>query len=107
MNFLNTSVLALLLSPAIAFAAPTAYKAGTYDIDPMHSKVGFEISHLVISSVEGKFMKFTGKIELAEKFEKSKFTMNVETASVDTGVAKRDEHLRSADFFDAAKFPEM
>jgi polyisoprenoid-binding protein YceI len=106
MSFRKSLLVAALLLPTIAFAAP-AYKAGTYEIDSAHSKVGFEIPHLVISTVEGKFTKFSGKVELADKFEKSKFAMNVDVASVDTGVAKRDEHLKSGDFFDAAKFPEM
>jgi len=57
--------------------------------------------------VEGRFQKFTGKVELAPAFDKSKFSVNVETASVDTGLAKRDEHLRSPDFFDVAKYPSL
>jgi len=97
--------LALSLSPLAGFAAGPA--AGAYAIDPMHSKVGFEISHLVISSVEGRFTEFEGKIEIAEKFAQSKANVSVNMASVDTGVGKRDEHLRSPDFFDAKKFPKM
>jgi polyisoprenoid-binding protein YceI len=98
-------VLTALVTSASAFAAD--YKPGNYDVDPAHTKVGFEVPHLVISTVEGHFNKFSGKAELAEKFEKSKFNVTVDTASVDTGVAKRDEHLKSPDFFDVAKFPSM
>jgi polyisoprenoid-binding protein YceI len=98
-------VLTALATSASALAAD--YKPGSYDVDPAHTKVGFEVPHLVISTVEGHFNKFSGKAELADKFEKSKFNVNVETASVDTGVSKRDEHLKSPDFFDVAKFPSM
>lgn len=99
--FLTT---ALFVAPA---GAAGKYAAGIYQIDPMHSKVGFEIPHLVISTVEGKFNKYEGSIELADKFEKSKVNVNIDIASIDTGVGKRDDHLRSADFFDAGKFPAM
>lgn len=88
-----------------ASAAP--YEAASYTIDPMHSKVGFEIPHLVISSVEGRFNKFDGAIALDKSFEKSTFKSSVEIASIDTGEKKRDEHLTSPDFFDAKKFPTM
>jgi len=100
--------LLLLASSLAAFSAAAAeYKPGQYDVDPAHTKIGFEVSHLVISTVEGHFNKFAGKADLAGKFEKSKFSVTVDTASVDTGVAKRDEHLKSPDFFDVTKFPEM
>lgn len=105
---LLAGVVGLALSASTAaFAAPQTYEASAYTIDPMHSKVGFEIPHLVISSVEGRFNKFDGTLNLNEKFEKSAFKANVEVASVDTGEKKRDDHLASADFFDAAKFPKM
>lgn len=111
-TFLNASLfsvafaVASLGAGAAAFAAP-AYKTGTYQLDAAHSKVGFEIPHLVISTVEGRFNDVAGTIELAQKFEASKATVTAQTKSIDTGVAKRDDHLRSGDFFDAAKFPEM
>lgn len=101
------SLLLLATSLAALSASAAEYKPGNYDVDPAHTKIGFEVPHLVISTVEGHFNKFTGKADLADKFEKSKFSVAVETASVDTGVAKRDEHLKSPDFFDVAKFPEM
>jgi polyisoprenoid-binding protein YceI len=99
--------LAALLTLSGTALGSEAVKPGTYTVDASHTKVGFEVAHLVISSVEGRFGKVEGKVELSDKFDKSKFTMKAETASVDTGVAKRDEHLRSPDFFDAAKYPEM
>ena len=91
---------------ATAFAAEKP-KVGRYQLDPMHSKIGFEISHLVISSVEGRFKNFDGNIQIEENFSQSKVSTTVEVASIDTGVSTRDEHLKSADFFDAQKFPKM
>ena len=107
----SMTMTALLASASVsmslsAFAAP-AYTAGTYQIDPMHSKVGFEVPHLVISSVEGRFDEFQGEFSLAEKFGDSKLAVTIDTKSVDTAIKKRDEHLRSADFFDAVKYPKM
>lgn len=87
--------------------AQMKYEPGEYKIDPAHSKVGFEIPHLVISSVEGRFTKFDGTFQLNQSFEKSSAKANVDVASIDTGVSQRDDHLRSADFFDVAKHPTM
>ncbi len=84
-----------------------AQQSGDYSIDPLHSKVGFEIPHLVISSVEGKFNEYEGKIALAEKFNQSSVEAKIKIASIDTSVSKRDDHLRSSAFFDANKHPEM
>jgi polyisoprenoid-binding protein YceI len=86
-----------------AFAAQTP-APGNYALDPMHSKVGFEIAHLVISTVEGSFKTFEGTVTLDKSFTKSKATARIDVSSIDTGVTKRDEHLKSPDFFDAAKF---
>ena len=104
MKNLNRIALASVIFTSFATQASAA---GTYQVDPTHTKVGFEVPHLVISTVEGRFNKFEGKVDLADKFEKSKFRMLVDVASVDTGVAKRDDHLRNADFFEAPKYPEM
>lgn len=106
-SFLSAGLTSLLMLTALNANAATAPERGSYKIDPMHSKVGFEVTHLAISTVEGKFNSFDGTIEIAEKFEQSKVTAVVEINSIDTGVAKRDTHLKSADFFDAAKFPKM
>jgi polyisoprenoid-binding protein YceI len=102
---LATLVAAATLS--LSAFADAKYKPGKYDVDPMHSKVGFEIPHLVISSVDGHFNTYDGTIELADKFEKSKVKASVDMNSIDTGVAKRDDHLKSPDFFDVKKFPKM
>lgn len=97
------------IAAILALSAPAlAQESGVYQVDPAHSKVGFEIPHLVISTVEGKFKDFSGTIEINDKdFKKSKVTAEVNVQSIDTAVQKRDDHLRSADFFDVAKYPKM
>jgi polyisoprenoid-binding protein YceI len=90
-----------------AFAAGKTIPAGKYNIDGMHSKVGFEVAHLVISSVEGKFDQFEGVIQVDSKIEKSKVELSADIASISTGVGKRDDHLKSPDFFDAKKYPKL
>lgn len=99
----------MILLSSLAFSTAQAgnYQNGTYEIDSMHSKVGFEISHLVISSVEGRFTNFDGKLELDPNFGKSKVSANIDVSSIDTSVPKRDDHLKSADFFDAKKHSSM
>src|SRR5262245_9977489 len=96
-----------LLSLSGLAQADTAVPAGAYQIDPAHSKVGFEIPHLVISTVEGRFNEFKGDINVGESFDKSTVQVDAEVKSIDTGVADRDKHLKSADFFDVAKNPRM
>jgi polyisoprenoid-binding protein YceI len=102
------SVIALALSlvSVSAIAAPK-FEAGTYAVDAAHSKVGFEISHLVISTVEGRFDTVTGEIVMGKKFDDTKITASIDVASVSTGNADRDKHLKSPDFFDAAQFPKI
>lgn len=99
------SAVSFLIASSSVLAAE--YAPGTYTIDGAHSKVGFEIPHLVISSVEGRFGSYSGEVTLAPKFGDSKVSVDIETKSIDTGIAKRDEHLRSGDFFDAAKHPKL
>jgi polyisoprenoid-binding protein YceI len=80
----------------------------TWNIDTTHSEVGFSVRHMMISNVRGKFEKFDAQIELdAKNLEAAKVTATIETASVNTGVEQRDNHLRSADFFDSEKYPNM
>lgn len=92
----------------IAFAVPTLALAATWNIDPDHSSVGFKVKHLMVSNVSGNFNKHSGVVEIDEKdITKSKVEVTIDTTSINTNVAKRDEHLRSADFFDVAKYPTM
>jgi polyisoprenoid-binding protein YceI len=100
-------------SPSFAANAKKAHTAGnpvpagTYEIDPVHSKVGFEISHLVISTVEGKFDQYGGQIVAGDKPELISTNVEIQTASINTSNEKRDGHLKSADFFEVEKFPKM
>ncbi len=98
--------LALFLAaaaPAAALAEPT-----TWNLDPAHSHASFTIRHLVISNVRGELTKFTGALKLDEKdLTKSSVEATIETASIDTRVAKRDEDLRSPNFFDVEKYPTI
>src|SRR5690606_15647542 len=80
---------------ATALVAPLA-RAATWDIDPAHSEVGFKVKHLGVSNVRGEFLKFSGTVVIDEKDpSKSRVEVSIDPASIDTGVAKRDEHLRS------------
>lgn len=100
--------LALALTIALMSIATFANTpSGEFIIDTAHTKIGFEVSHLVISTVEGRFNKFDGLLTLDKTLSKSKVEANVQMASVDTTDGDRDKHLRSADFFDADKFPQM
>lgn len=99
---LKTALVISLTMPVLAMAK-IQIAPGSYNVDPMHSKVGFEVPHLVISSVEGRFEKFEGKIIVDKNVEKSKVDVTIDTSSINTGVAKRDDHLKSADFFDVTK----
>jgi polyisoprenoid-binding protein YceI len=85
-----------------------ALYAGTYNVDASHSNVGFKVKHLMISNVTGKFDKFSGSFEFDEKSGKvTSVDGTVEVASINTDNEKRDGHLKSADFFDAGKYPTI
>jgi polyisoprenoid-binding protein YceI len=87
---------------------PGAARASTWDMDPSHSQIGFVVKHLMITDVHGLFKTFTGTVELDDKdATKSKIDLSIDIGSVNTGDDKRDGHLKSADFFDAEKFPKM
>lgn len=81
--------------------------SGSFDIDPAHTRVSFVIPHLVISEVEGRFDDIKGTITIGNTFLASKFNAVIQIDSIDTGIKQRDDHLRSPDFFDAAKYPTM
>ena len=80
---------------------------GKWQVDPAHSSVEFEIKHLMIATVRGRFSEFEGTIVAAEDIYDSKAWGVVKTASIDTNEPKRDAHLRSPDFFDVERYPEL
>lgn len=91
-----------------AILATGALFAGTYNVDSTHSSVGFKVKHLMISNVRGTFDKFSGTISYDEKSKKvTALSGSIEVSSVNTDNAKRDGHLKSADFFDAANFKNI
>jgi polyisoprenoid-binding protein YceI len=79
----------------------------TWNIDATHSTIGFAIRHMVFSKVRGRFLKYTGAVQLDDDLAKSWVEVAIDAASLDTGTAQRDTHLRSADFFDVDHFPEL
>lgn len=84
------------------------FGADTYAVDSAHSNVNFAVKHLVISKVNGKFKEFTGAVLFDEKdITKSSVTGSIKVASINTENEDRDNDLRSANFFDAAKYPEI
>jgi polyisoprenoid-binding protein YceI len=86
-----------------ATIAPT----GTWTVDATHSRVGFSVKHLGIATVRGTFKEFEGTLEIGDDLSTAKAYGTVKAASVDTNEAGRDEHLRSADFFDVENYPEI
>ncbi|HEV2240772.1 MAG TPA: YceI family protein [Streptosporangiaceae bacterium] len=83
------------------------YMTGTWTIDPVHSEIGFSARHLMVSKVRGKFGNFSGQIVTAEDPFKSAATAEIDLKSITTGNDQRDEHLRSADFFEVETYPTM
>lgn len=81
--------------------------SGTFTLDPAHTTVGFVARHLVVSKVRGSFTSATGTITVADDPLASSATVEIDAASIDTGVADRDTHLRSADFLDVERFSKL
>jgi len=97
---------ALCLVVMAALSHSITFAADTYKIDAAHTSVTFSVRHFGINSVKGKFKEFDGALVLdGETLKEANGTIQVK--SVDTGVEKRDDHLRTADFFDAAKYPTI
>jgi polyisoprenoid-binding protein YceI len=83
------------------------YVAGTWVIDPVHSEVGFSVRHLMVSKVRGRFEKFEGQIVTSDDILDTTATLEVDLNSINTGNADRDNDLRSANYFEADKYPTM
>lgn len=101
MNLITKIFCALIVSLTLLGATP-------HTVDTVHSAVGFSVKHLMITNVKGEFTKFDGEIDFNYKTKTfNKIVGVIEANSVDTGIEKRDNHLRSADFFYADKFPQI
>jgi len=85
----------------------TAIPTGTWNVDPTHSSVEFRVKHLGIATVRGAFRDFAGTLQIADDLASSKLSGTVSATSVDTTEPGRDDHLRSADFFDVENHPEI
>lgn len=101
--FKRVSIAALLFStlPLLAHAGES------YTIDPPHTFAHFSISHLGFSTLQGRFDKSSGKITLDRAAKKGTVDISIEVGSISTAWAKRDEHLRGPDFFNAAEYPNI
>lgn len=101
MNILSRTILGVFFGFSLLNAAP-------YMIDKSHSDVSFSVKHLMISNVKGNFSQYEGEIDFDPKSKTfNKLSAVVKANSVDTGIVKRDNHLKSADFFYAEKFPDI
>ncbi|MDT8322606.1 MAG: YceI family protein [Bacteroidota bacterium] len=98
-----------MLIPALFIAFTlSAFSQSSWSFDKAHTTIGFEVTHLVITEVEGHFNSYEGTVKTkGEDFEGASVKFTVDVASIDTDNEKRDEHLRSDDFFNAEKFPKM
>src|SRR5579864_5690251 len=80
----------------------------TWQIDDVHTHIGFSVKHLMVSTVRGRFTRYRGSARIdPSDFTRSAFEGEIDVASIDTGNAQRDEHLRTGDFFDAANHPKI
>ena len=95
------------LGLSLVVGIPSARANEIFKFDPAHSTITFKVGHM-LGTAKGKFTKFSGTIEVdREHPEKSSVTATIQAASIDTANAKRDEHLRSADFFNVQQYPEI
>jgi len=98
------SVLAFLLAAGLPLAA---HANDAYTVDPSHTYAHFTISHMGFSTMHGRFDKSSGKVMLDRAAKTGTVDIAIESGSVSTGFAKRDEHLKSPEFFNAAEFPSI
>lgn len=98
----------MVTAASLLLVLASVARAEKWELDIPHSSIGFSVRHMVVAKVHGKFNDFSGQIDFDGKnLEKGSVTVNAQVASIDTDNKKRDDHLRSPDFFDAEKFPTM
>ncbi len=100
MKKLSTFLVGILFTASL-------WAQNNWTIDAAHSKIGFTISHMVISEVEGRFNNYSATITAGENFENAKINVSIEINSINTNNEERDKHLKSPDFFDAEKYPKI
>ncbi|PLY15831.1 polyisoprenoid-binding protein [Sulfurimonas sp. CVO] len=100
MKKLQLLIVLLLLGVSTLFG-------GVYSIDASHTNVGFSVKHMMISTVNGEFQKFDGNFELDEKNNLVALKGEMDVNSINTNIAKRDAHLKSAEIFNAEQFPKV
>lgn len=106
---MNSKLLSLLiLALAAGLSAPAGAETNRFALDPMHTGVHFDVDHFGYARVVGRFNEVSGTLDFdPADFAGSSLSVEIATASVDTGQSKRDDHLRSPDFFNAQEFPKM
>ncbi len=105
---MRQNVLILFILGLLTMSTAALADAVTYTIDPAHTSFSFVVQHMMISNVPGGFDQFSGTITYdPADLTKAKADIVIQTASIDTRIQKRDDHLRSPDFFDAAKYPTI
>jgi len=104
MKMLKSKFMALAISVALPLSA---LAADSYTIDPAHTFPHFSINHLGFSTMQGRFDESSGKVTLDRAAKSGSVDISIAVASITTGFAKRDDHLRSPDFFNAVEFPTI
>jgi len=104
---MRRSIIVLILI-LVLIPASTTLAADKYTIDPAHCHIGFSVRHLVINNIRGRFTDYAGSISYDEQdITRSSVEITIKAQSVNTDVQPRDEHLRTSEFFDVAKFPDI
>jgi polyisoprenoid-binding protein YceI len=105
---MKTLIASLALAGSLALPLAANGATSSWDIDPAHTTAGFSVTHMMFTTVRGDFSKVSGTLVLDdEDVSKSSVNVSIDTNSIDTHVADRDKHLKSADFFDAEKNPTI
>lgn len=104
----NMTMKKYIILAVIMLSALTASAQTIWTNDPQHSRLGFVVKHLMISEIDGRFSDFSAKVITSKPdYSDAKITLTAKVASINTDVTPRDNHLRSADFFDAEKYPTL